>query len=81
MCICFLSSFLIYDSLSGQNNERGCDDGFVDVKSVEVSGIAEKGPFFGLKPSRSNYYFLTFPVWLLRKRGRMVLFWFETSRK
>ena len=33
-------------SLSGHNNERGCDDGFVDVKSVEVSGIAEKGPVF-----------------------------------
>ena len=66
-------SCLIYDSfflslpLSGQNNERGCDDGFVDVKSVEVSGIAEKGPFFGLKPSRSGFYFLIFPVWLLRK--------------
>ena len=48
MCICFLSSFLIYDSfflslsLSGHNNERGCDDGFVDVKSVEVSGIVER---------------------------------------
>ena len=55
VCIYFLSSFLIYDSLSpsfsGQNNEKGCDDGFVDVKSVEVSGIAEKGPFFGLKSS------------------------------
>ena len=68
-----LSSFLIYDSfflslsLSGHNNERGCDDGFVDVKSVEVSSIAEKGPFFGLKPSRSGFYFLIFPVWLLRK--------------
>ena len=50
MCIRFLSSFLIYDSfflslpLFGQNNERGCDDGFVDVKSVKVSGITEKGP-------------------------------------
>ena len=43
---------LIYDSLSlslslsGQNNERGYDDGFVDVKSVEVSSIDENGPFF-----------------------------------
>ena len=51
MCICFLSSFLIYDSfvlslsLSGHNNERGCDDGFVDVKSVEVSGIVERVRF------------------------------------
>ena len=50
VCIRFLSSFLIYDSfflslsLSGQNNERGCDDGFVDVKSVKVSSITEKGP-------------------------------------
>ena len=48
MYICFLSSFLIYDSLSLSlslsldNNERGCDDGFVDVKSVEVSGIVER---------------------------------------
>ena len=33
-------------SLSGQNNEGSCDDGFVDVKSVEVSGIGEKGPFY-----------------------------------
>ena len=46
------SSFLIYDSLSlslslcGQNNEGGYDDGFVDVKNVEVSGIAENGPFY-----------------------------------
>ena len=31
-------------SLSGKNNERDCDDGFVDVKSVEVSSISEKGP-------------------------------------
>ena len=53
MCICFLSSFLIYDSfflslslsLSGHNNERGCDDGFVDVKSVDVSGIVERASF------------------------------------
>ena len=29
-------------SLSLDNNERGCDDGFVDVKSVEVSGIVER---------------------------------------
>ena len=71
--ICFLSSFLIYDSLSlslslsGQNNERGCDNGFVDVKSVEVSGIAENDLFFGLKPNRFGFYFLIFPVWLLRK--------------
>ena len=73
VCVCFLSSFLIYDSLSlslslsGQNNERGCDDSFVDVKSVEDSGIAEKGSFFGLKSSRSSFYFLIFPIWLLRK--------------
>ena len=48
VCVCFLSYFLIYDSLSlslsGQNKERDCDDGFVDVKSVEVSSISEKGP-------------------------------------
>ena len=42
-------------SLCGQKKERGCDDGFVDVKSVEVSGIAEKGLFFGLKPNRSGF--------------------------
>ena len=54
-------------SLSGQNNERGCDDGFVDVKRVEVSSIVEKGSFFGLKPSKSGFYFLIFLVWLLRK--------------
>ena len=28
------------------HNERGCDDGFVDVKSVEDSGIVERGPFY-----------------------------------
>ena len=77
MCVCmyvYLLPFFFSDlslslslSLSRQNNERGCDDGFVDVKSVEVLGIAEKGPFFGLKPSRSGFYFLIFPVWLLRK--------------
>ena len=33
-------------SLCGQNNEGGCDDGFVDVKSVEVSGIVKKGLFY-----------------------------------
>ena len=78
VCVCFLSSFLIYDSLSlslsGQNNERGCDDGFVDFKSVEVSGIAENDLFFGLKPNRFGFYFLIFPVWLLRKWGRRVPF-------
>ena len=56
MCICFLSSFLIYDSfslsLSGHNNERGYDDGFVNVKSVEVSVIAKKGPFYFAGRSR-----------------------------
>ena len=35
--------------------------------SVEVLGIAEIGPFFGLKPSRSSFHFFIFPVWLLRK--------------
>ena len=98
VCVCFLSSFLIYDSfslsqrvylfpffffdlwfslslsLSGQNNERGCDDGFVDFKSVEVSGIAENDLFFGLKPNRFGFYFLIFPVWLLRKWWRRVPF-------
>ena len=71
VCVCFLSSFLIYDSLSlslsGQNNERGYDDSFVDVKSVEDLGIAENGSFFGLKSSRSGFYFLIFPIRLLRK--------------
>ena len=43
--------------------------------SVEVLGIAEIGPFFGLKPSRSSFHFLIFPVWLLRKWGKRVLFW------
>ena len=33
------------------------------LKSVEVLGIAEKGMCFGLKPSRSGFYFLIFPVW------------------
>ena len=78
VCICFLSSFLISDSLSlslcGQNNERGCDDGFVDIKSVEVSSIAENDLFFGLKPNRFGFYFLIFPVWLLRKWWRRVPF-------
>ena len=71
----FFSDLWFFLSLSffGQNNERGCDDGFVDVKSVEISGIAEKGPFFGLKPSKSGFYFFIFPVWLLRKWGRKVL--------
>ena len=54
-------------SLCGKNNERGYDDGFVDVKSVEVSSIDENDPFFYLKPSKSGFYFLIFPVWLLRK--------------
>ena len=44
------------------------------LKSVEVSGIAEKGMCFGLKPSRSGFYFLIFPVWLVRKWGRRVPF-------
>ena len=89
VCICFLSfsvcvfvSFLLFWSmilslslsLSGQNNERGCDDGFVDFKSVEVSGIAENDLFFGLKPNRFGFYFLIFPVWLLRKWWRRVPF-------
>ena len=82
--VCVSVSFLLFWSvtlslslslsLCGKINERGCDDGFVDVKSVEVSGIAEKGPFFGLKPSRFGFYFLIFPVWLLRKWGRIVHF-------
>ena len=42
--------------------------------SVEVLGIAEIGPFFGLKPSRSSFHFLIFPIWLLRKWGKRVLF-------
>ena len=40
--------------------------------SVEVLGIAEIGPFFGLKPSRSSFHFLIFPIWLLRKWGNAV---------
>ena len=35
-------SFSLSLSLSLDNNERGCDDGFVVVKSVEVSGIVER---------------------------------------
>ena len=41
-----ISSLSLSLSLSRQNNERGCDDGFVDVKSVEVLGIAKKGLFY-----------------------------------
>ena len=77
----YLFPFFFFDlwfslslSLSGQNNERGCDDGFVDFKSVEVSGIAENDLFFGLKPNRFGFYFLIFPVWLLRKWWRRVPF-------
>ena len=50
VCVCmfpFLFSDLWFSlslSLCGQNNERDCDDGFVDVKSVEVSSISENGP-------------------------------------
>ena len=75
----YLFPFFFFDlwfslslSLSGQNNERGCGDGFVDIKSVEVSGIAENDLFFGLKPNRFGFYFLIFPVWLLRKWWRRV---------
>ena len=42
--------------------------------SVEVLGIVEIDPFFGLKPSRSSFYFLIFPIWLLRKWEKRVLF-------
>ena len=80
LCVCMFP-FFFFDlwfslslSLSGQNNERGCDDGFVDFKSVEVSGIAENDLFFGLKPNRFGFYFLIFPVWLLRKWWRRVPF-------
>ena len=48
-------------SLSRQNNERGCDNGFVDVKSVEVLGIAEKGLFYlaGATQMVSLWIFIT----------------------
>ena len=48
-------------SLSLQNNERGCDDGFVDVKSVEVLGIAKKGLFYlaGATQMVSLWIFIT----------------------
>ena len=40
-------SFALSLSLSLDTyNERGCDDGFVDVKSVEDSGVVERGPFY-----------------------------------
>ena len=73
--MCVFVSFLLFRSmilsfslsLWGQKKETGCDNGFVDVKRLEVSGIAEKGLFFGLKPSRFGFYFFIFPVWLLRK--------------
>ena len=80
VCVCMCVSFLLFWymilslSLSGQNNERGYDDSFVDVKSVEDLGIAENGSFFGLKSSRSGFYFLIFPIRLLRKWERRVHF-------
>ena len=58
VCICFFFFFLFrFMALSFSlslslslslwtHNERGCDDGFVDVKSVEDSGIVERGPFY-----------------------------------
>ena len=43
MYICLLFSFLIYDSLSlslsGQNNERGCDGGFVAMKKSDFPAL------------------------------------------
>ena len=82
VCVCMyvylFPSFLIYDSLSLSLSMDKIMKEAVTMTllmlSVEVSGIAEKGPFFGLKPSISSFYFLTFPVWLLRKWGKRVLF-------
>ena len=53
--------YLLSLSLSRQNNERGCDDGFVDVKSVEVLGIVEKGLFYlaGATQMISLWIFIT----------------------
>ena len=42
----FLSLSLSLSLSLDTYNERGCDDGFVDVKSVEVLGIAKKGLFY-----------------------------------
>ena len=81
-----LSSFLIYDFvlffdlwffLSLYLSLSVCVYVCVSVSallmlSVEVSSIVEMGPFFGLKPSRSDFYFLIFSVWLLRKWGNAV---------
>ena len=53
--------FFLSLSLSGQNNEGGCDDGFVYVKSAEVSGIAEKGPFYlAGRPGWPLWIFITY---------------------
>ena len=89
-----LSSFLIYDSvfwsmilsLSLSLSLSVCVYVCVSISallmlSVEVSGIAENGPFFGLKPNRSGFYFLIFLVWLPRKWGRRVLSSLKPSRK
>ena len=68
-------------SLSRQNNERGCDDSFVDVKSVEDLGIAEKGSFFGLKSSRSSFYFFNLSYLFIEKmREKGPFFGLKPSR-
>ena len=74
MYVYLFPSFLIYDSFFLSISLSRCVCVYVCVSvsallmlSVEVLGIAEIGPFFGLKPSRSSFHFLIFPVWLLRK--------------
>ena len=74
MYVYLFPSFLIFDSFFLSISLSRCVSVYVCVSvsallmlSVEVLGIAEIGPFFGLKPSRSSFHFLIFPVWLLRK--------------
>ena len=66
-------------SLCGQKKERGCDDGFVDVKSVEVSGIAEKGPFFVWNLVDLAFIFWSFLIGYWENGGEGFVFWFETQ--
>ena len=87
MCICFLSSFPIYDSFFSGLWFPLCVCvcvcvcfNFVDVKCGSF-GYSWKGPFFGLKPNRSSFYFLIFLVWLPWKWGRRVFSSLKPTRK
>ena len=66
-------------SLCGQNNERGYDDGFVDVKSVEVSGLAKKSIFLVWNPVDLNFIFWSFMFGYWENEGEGSIFWFETQ--